>query len=181
MLPGRLIYRLKLSHKSLCHWLLCLKFKIRLKLSHRSLFHRLHTAGHSGDGVELGPWIMLVMYIVIASAWCIMEAAMHAEYFSRQRFSKDLFWPWNLSLFESYRVLNFNVKTIEYILSAYFSDQIPLELVVSQLTKSYPYLDYLVSQFVLFLFLFLFSPGGTSVTHGWWTQPTSFIRSRVSS
>ena len=29
----------------------------------------------SGDGVELGPLIMLLMYIIIASAWCIMEAA----------------------------------------------------------------------------------------------------------
>ena len=32
---------------------------------------------------------MLIMYFVIASAWCIMEAAMDTAYFSGQRLSTD--------------------------------------------------------------------------------------------
>ena len=82
MLPGRLIYRLKLSHKSLCHWLLCF------------------------DCILLVRWwcqvrtiIMLVMYFVIASAWCIMEATMHTAYFSGQRLSTDPFLTLKFILF----------------------------------------------------------------------------------
>ena len=93
MLPGRLINRLKLSHKSLCHWLLCF------------------------DCILLVRWwcqvrtiIMLVMYFVIASAWCIMEATMHTEYFSGQRLSMDPFFTLKFILFTAYRVLHFSVK-----------------------------------------------------------------------
>ena len=82
MLPGRPIYRLKLSHKSLCHWLLCF------------------------DCILLVRWwcqvrtiIMLVMYFVIASAWCIMEATMHTAYFSGQRLSTDPFLTLKFILF----------------------------------------------------------------------------------
>ena len=42
----------------------------------------------------------------VASAWRIMEAAMHAEYFSRQGFSKDHF-------LHRIGFSIFNVKTIE--------------------------------------------------------------------
>ena len=84
MLPVRLINRLKLSHKSLCHWLLCF------------------------DCILLVRWwcqvrtiIMLVMYFVIASAWCIMEATMHTEYFSGQRLSTDPFLTLKFILFYS--------------------------------------------------------------------------------
>ena len=42
---------------------------------------------------------MLVMHFVIASAWCIMEATMHTEYFSGQRLGADPFLTLKFILF----------------------------------------------------------------------------------
>ena len=162
MLPGRLINRLKLSHKSLCHWLLCF------------------------DCILLVRWwcqvrtiIMLVMYFVIASAWCIMEATMHTEYFSGQRLSMDPFLTLKFILFYSVKGSPFYCKKLNQFCLLTFPTKYPQKL----LCHNFPNLILILTIlcYSLFLFLFLFSPGGTSVTHGWWTQPTSFIRSRVSS
>ena len=157
MLPVRLINRLKLSHKSLCHWLLCF------------------------DCILLVRWwcqvrtiIMLVMYFVIASAGCILNI------FQDKGLARTFFWPWNLSFFTSYTVLNFSVKNwINFVCLLFWLNTLRNCCVTTFQILS---LSCLSCVTVCFVFVFiLFSPGGASVTHGWWTEPTRFIRSRVSS
>ena len=71
---------------------------------------------------------MLVMYFVIASAWCIMEATMHTEYFSGQRLSTDPFLTLKFILFYIVYGSQFQCKKLNQFCLLTFPTKYPQKL-----------------------------------------------------
>ena len=99
---------------------------------------------------------MLVMYFVIASAWCIMEATMHTEYFSGQRLSTDPFLTLKFILFYIVYGSQFQCKKLNQFCLLTFPTKYPQKLLCHNFPNLILILTILCHSLFCFCFYFYF-------------------------
>ena len=99
---------------------------------------------------------MLVMYFVIASAWCIMEATMHTAYFSGQRLSTDPFLTLKFILFYIVYGSQFQCKKLNQFCLLTFPTKYPQKLLCHNFPNLILMLPILCHSLFCFCFYFYF-------------------------